>query len=694
MEEQLSIKTMLKAMLDKRDFGQLVIFQEPQSWTTLTDEERLLLALLFVKRGEHQLETVDPAFLESFELASSIAPQSREIYYLQATACAAQPQHINCLKFASQAFGKAVGCSSDFFAGWLGWGDALLRMGIFYQDNNYLIEADARFKVAETILKQQELPFVEAGTLFWHWGICWFIMGKFAGEPQDFYVAIDKYKQAEQWGCEEPGFWHDYGNALRDLGMLTQQKEMLAEALLFYQKALQAISNAYDYWCNFACCCSYLYEMTFEEQYFHQAQTGFEHASKMVKNDIHLWLRWGQLLRLAGKVSHSLERIEDSLEKFENANKCDPNNPLILSRWGEAELFVGINADRLELIHAAKAKVLKSLEILPENPDVWFAYGTCLNALGNYFHEDAYYVEAIEKFEKGLSLHDSHTPIWYGLAMAHYSLGNSRGDLLLLENAIKDFSRAEESGGATSPQFWNDWGVTYMRLAEITGSKSHIELAIEKFECVMKHPQVEADKGKMDLEWLYNYGCAFDFLGDLTEDEACYERAIYLLSHVVQADSDYAYARYNLALALSHLADAVSDVHLYEKAIEHFLILLNRDPEDEMASHDLGMTYLHLAELMQDHHHLEKNQQLLQQAESKLMQSAALGNAHAYYSLGCFYSLTNNFHAAMHYIERAHQHDTLPDIDEMMQDEWLEGLRQTVAFQQFVSHRSKQQDDI
>lgn len=691
MQNEPSIKEIFEKIWNDKAFDRLSEFQNSKLWPNMTEEERELLALLFVEKGKQQLESKDASFVESFETASALMPHHFEVFFRQGKACAIQVQHIQCLTLASQAFSRAIACRPDSFATWLSWGDVLLHIGAFYQESSYFHEADAKFKVAETLAKDDSSLLPGVAFLFWRWGLCWSLLARHSGEPQDLRHALDKYKQADLLGCQEPNFWHDCGSALLELGMLVQRPEILIEASEYYQKALSQEPKSFNYWVSLACCYQYLLEATFEEKYFQLSYDSFEKAASLDASDARLWLKWGQLLSQTGKSLRNLEMVEASLEKFEKADVCDPDNPIIMSRWGEAELLVGTNLDRIDLIRSAESKIIKSLEILPDNADIWFIYGACLNALGHYFHDEEYYNQAIEKFQYGLSLDGRHPILWYGLAMAHYALGDHWEDMHLLEKSLRDFAKVVETGGGTFPQFWNDWGVAHMKMAEITNSKGHVEAALEKFECAVKHPLLEGDQGNADLEWIYNYGCAYDFLGDFSADEGCYEKAIYLLSNVVHADPDYGHARYNLALALSHLADVTSDVHLYEKAIEHFLVLIGKDNEDEMASHDLGIAYIDLAVLLQDHHHPEKNQGILQQAEHRLMQAAALGNTQAYYSLGCLYSLTGNYDAAMHYMERAQQQGTLPPLEEIMHDEWLEALRQTPSFRQFIANLSSRQ---
>ena len=67
-----------------------------------------------------------------------------------------------------------------------------------------------------------------------------------------------------------------------------------------------------------------------------------------------------------------------------------------------------------------------------------------------------------------------------------------------------------------------------------------------------------------------------------------------------------------------------------------------------------------------------------------MMQAAKLGNAQAYYNLCCLFSLLGDYEKAMHFIRKADLFAALPPLEEIQADEWLDGLRDTSAFQEFV----------
>jgi tetratricopeptide (TPR) repeat protein len=158
------------------------------------------------------------------------------------------------------------------------------------------------------------------------------------------------------------------------------------------------------------------------------------------------------------------------------------------------------------------------------------------------------------------------------------------------------------------------------------------------------------------------------------------------LTKALEIEPNYLHARYNLALSYAHLGEIALDMDSFHKSIENFQILLTQDVEDEMGWNDYGLTLIHLAEFIFDPTRPEQTLKLYEVAEAKLMQAVALGCVQSYYNLACLYSLMSNYPLAMHFLEKAETAKALPLREEMLQDEWLENLRGTVSFRNFISH--------
>ncbi len=684
-----TVRKNLIDILNSQEFERLEPLRHSSVWKNFSKEERELLARLLVLQGAHQLEQGNQQALESFEIASRASSDAPEILYQQAKILSNYRENMRCLTLACQVLARVFQQNSQSFKSCYLHAQVLVDIGLFEGEASYFIEAHQNFERAQALLEKGDHS-IHLGNFFWNWGLCLTALGRISGEPLDFSLSIEKYRQAHDLGCQEIKFLIDFGQSLSDLGTLLERSEYFTEALILFNNAVQQNCSNFDGWYHQACCIQSLAEFKNYEKLLEQAEKSFAKASEINADFSLLWLKWGQVEAAIGKLQRNQQKLETSLLKFSKADQLDPAHPQILSSWAETEIYLGALTEKLDFIYSAQAKILKSLQIRADDPNIWYLYGSCLNELGHYFNEEVYYKQAIEKFQYGLSLSHQHPLLCYGLALAHFSLGELTGQQVFFESAVRHCSQVAEFESEGFPQFWNDWGVALLKLGEITQQVSYVEMAIEKFEKALKQPIQNLEESDLDLEWVYNYGIAFDLLGDLKEEPQHFEKAAQILTQVLQLDPHYQLARYHLALALSHLGEAMFDAEPYYKAIEHFQLLLDQDPEDEMVYLDFGMSLVHLGLLIHDVHYPDRSQNLYRQAEAYFTQAAALGNTQAYYQFAGLYSITGHYNQAMHYLERAQFCGTLPGIEDLLHDEWLEQLRYTPSFRQFINGLSSQ----
>jgi len=684
MEKNNGLEKKLQEILTAGDFDRLHPFKEGDAWKSMTSRERDLLGILFLTQGEAQFKKGETSAHNSFELAARISPQNPHVFYRQAVAYAEQEYNAPALLSAIQALQVAVTLSPRFFEAWCLWGKVAMHLGNLHQDSSYFQEAYDKFTEAQH--HSSTVSSEVFSGLYWQWGRCSYFSGKLSGEACDFRLALDKYRQAAELGLQDADFWNDYGDAVMELGDLIGKMELLFEATELYRKSTVQSPGHYKAWLNLACNCQRLFEYSHEEDYFHAAHEGFEQALELNPEDGILWFNWAQLFANAGKIKWDLEKLQISFEKFAKADQYEPNHPLILSHWGEVEMLYGAFEEKLELLRAAEAKFLKSLQLEPDSAHLWYMYGCCLNELGCYFEDERYYWQAIEKLRYGLTLNESDPLIWYALSLAHFAIGDLNDDMTMIEKSITYCCRVMEFGGALSSQFWNDWGISYMKLAEITHDRSLVEMALEKFAMALSPHEEDLTHETLEPEWLYNYGCALDLLGDFTGNAQEYERAIESFTKALEVDPTYQHARFNLALAYSHLGEVTSEIDFFFKSLEQFELLLREDNEDEMAWNECGVTLLNLAILVYDPTHPEKSSKLYALAENKISHAIALGCTQAFYSLAGLYSLMGNYPASVHYLERSETAGVLPHIEDLMNDEWLENVRATQLFLSFIAH--------
>ncbi|MDB6081364.1 MAG: hypothetical protein JWO53_636, partial [Chlamydiia bacterium] len=183
-----------------------------------------------------------------------------------------------------------------------------------------------------------------------------------------------------------------------------------------------------------------------------------------------------------------------------------------------------------------------------------------------------------------------------------------------------------------------------------------------------------------------------DFLGDITDDEIYYERAIQALHAAVTADPEFIPARSHLACSYMHLGEVMSDIVAFREACHHFQIVVDQDPEDDLAWSEWGLALMHLVELMHEDG-IHTNENLLEQAEGHFLQALFLGNSQASYNLACLYSFQGNVSDALFYFERAVVEEMLPPLEIMKNDGWLKNLRNTDYFKEFLLKAPKDEEE-
>jgi tetratricopeptide (TPR) repeat protein len=130
------------------------------------------------------------------------------------------------------------------------------------------------------------------------------------------------------------------------------------------------------------------------------------------------------------------------------------------------------------------------------------------------------------------------------------------------------------------------------------------------------------------------------------------------------------------------LGHHTSESEFYKRAISFYRLALRQDEENDQIWLDWGLCLIHLA-----HHTLDVDfmNQLYGDAEQKISRAGQLGNGSAYYCLACLYSILGRTNEAMEFIGKSLTARALPPIDEMLDDEWLDNLRDTDSFAQFLN---------
>lgn len=682
MKKNTRMQKKLQDILSQKSFEELEPFKNSTAWNTLAPGDRKALASLFVMQGEKQLEQGNKLYRESFELASNIASNDPAIFHRIGCAYAGCELNEEALMNAKSAFERSLKLDDTQFEAWIGLGNVHNDLAMINQDPAGFHEAVDCFQQALNSSKNESPETI--AHLYGSWAITYYCIGKESGEAVDFCAAIEKFRLASEGGYQDQYFWNAFGDALAEFSCLIGKIEMFWEVVELYRQAIRISFDFFEGWLNLGCAFQRLYEYSADDELFNHAGECFKMASQIDPSKPLLWFKWAYLNVSASKFRRDFLLLQEAFPLYEKALELDPNDPLIMGLYGESLLLWGAYQEDVFILRTAREKIAASLKMDDQIPELWYIYGCASYELGRYFNHEAEFHNAIEIYQSGLALRDNDPLLWYGIANASYAIGDMNDDIRWIEKSIKLFEKVVELHEPAFKPLWNDWGVALLRLGEITDEKCHIEAAIEKFERIIPPNLEDWIDEYTDIEWLYNYGCALDFLGELTQEAGHFERAISALELILNFDPEHLFARYNLALALAHQGDLMMDVESFHKSIEQFQILLSKEPEDEMGWCDYGLTLIHLALLIKDPAQPEQEKTLFEIAESKLMRSLSLGYAPSAYNLACLHAMQNNLELAMHFLERAEATHSLPHLDAIRHDEWLDNLRNFPPFRLFV----------
>lgn len=679
-------------LLKKKDKNLIRHLLEEKKWPSLAyAEDRELLAGIFKELARKQLRERDLTFFETMELAGKAAPDSFRNYLEISEIFAEFHLSPKCQSLSAKALEKSLELNPIQPMIWCKWGEALLNLGQLTAEESYYYTAQE--KILKALSFKRELCAEKRAYILWQLGRCYFLQGTVSGEALDLKKAIELYNTVSNVFHDNGKFWNDLGEALFDLTLLIGSDLGFFEVALIFVKAVSYSPDLFDASYNLAHCYHKLYESNHLEEYLTLALERYERASELDPESLRLWKSWGSLLLHSGSYRSDIKHLEECNEKFQKADEIDHYNVEILSKWAEAQMLAGAMLDQHELLRESETKIIQCLELDSDNADLWALYGSCLYELGRYFADEGLYMQALEKLHYGITVDRLNSRLWYGLALTCSALGEIKGDASWFEKSSNYFTRVLEFGGQITPQFWNDWGYALFKHAECEEDPDKAEQAIEKFERAIGQQEDSFDNLLVNIDWLYNYGCALEFLGRVLQDSTLYEKAVQVYSQVLDSDPEYGDAQFQLASGLLGLGELVGDYEVLQKAGACFEHLLTEDNEDEQAWNDWGLVLLNLAELTADPSHLEVSMRYFREAEEKFHHAIALGNTGSYYNLACLNSMIGNYNASLYYIERAEHYGVLPLIEELMNDDWLEGVRQTEGFKNFLSQLSRNYQD-
>ncbi len=618
--------------------------------------------------------------LELFDSAAKLDPQNPKILYMQGLSLfeyGSEEGREKALRLAGKKFKAATALNPQYFEAWQAWGSVLCTLGLAFREHHYFRDASKKLKKA-LHLSANEKPET-LSELNWDIGIVYSYLAENSGEALDLHQAIEAFQKASALQPPLPSdFWKDFGSACLKFASQINDIRFYVKAITCFKQSVALEPSCAQGWGLLANAVQKLYQLTHDEDHFSQANECYTTATQLQPNEASFWLCWAQFLCESTRRNPDAKRLRACIEKCHRAYAIDPDQPMIQTIWAEALALLGETTERVDLIFDAHNKVSDLTESSEATPEAWFAHGACLLSMARYFNDEDHYYQAIEKFQCGISLDRTYHPNWHAIAGAYAKIGREQGDPDNLEKSLRFYQRAIDLN--PSSFYIVDYAIALSKLGQMNQEQTYLDDAIANFERVLG---MQRNAIYLHPDWLYHYACTLDALGDFHDEDFYYLRAIEILTHVLMIDPDFHKVHHRLALTLSHLGELRGETDNFYRAIHHFRLNLRHDEENDAAILDWAITLINLA---QHTHDSAEADQFYRDAEHKLITAAKLGNLQAYYHLSCLHSLLRNYDVAMHYLNKADKSDALPPMEELLHDEWLDGLRCTGDFREFLSH--------
>lgn len=659
---------------------QATIPQEALESDFLPEEKKKELASRYLAEGEMALLQGNLRALPCFEAASNLDGANPMIWHRQGLAFfeyGSEEGKEKALLLASKNFKIATQLNPNFFEAWVAWGNVLLQLGKFHEEHHFLIEAKQKYqKALEHVEGQSKETLAE---LYWDYGIAWSQIAKYTGEALDIRLAIDAFQTAKSY-LEDPApeFYNDCGLAYLEMGLLTNDARLYLEAIDYMKKAVEIRPHYFDGLLSLAEGYCQLYINSAEIAYAQKAFESYASATKIFPKNPESWLGWGQILGEVGKHTKDPKLLRLSIEKCARAAQASPKNPEIIAQWVESLSRLGMETSRLDCIIEAEHKIIKATDRFPDDPELWHAYGISMMAFARYYDELDFYEAAIEKLQNGLSIDRTDPEIWHTLGLVHKQYAELTQDSELIERSCRFLTKAMDLK-PSCPMLLFDAASAMLLQSELLEDLPSLEQAISLFSLLLQnhknallyHPQ-----------WLFEYGKALACLGDFTDEEVYYVHAIEVFCHVLLIDPDYPAIHHQSAICYVELGHLSGESEYYQRALHYYRLAQRQDPESEQVWLDWGICLIYLA-----HHALESSamHQLYMDAEIKIQKAGLLGSTQAYYTLAALYSILGRTQESMTLIQRSLELKSLPSLEEILEDEWLENVRGTSAFVQFFN---------
>ncbi len=329
---------------------------------------------------------------------------------------------------------KAYSCNRKDPETLIIWSEALSHLGLItdrldliYEGSNKAVEAEDKFTLSTEI--------------YYAAGINLFALGKYHGDLDYYYQAIEKFQEGLSICRINHKLWFHIGYTTAVIAEIECDFSLFERACKFYQKAIH-LNQSSSYYYEYASALTKLAEASQDNQNLELALHNFEEAFRLQKNAVYLrpeWLfEYAMALDLKGDVDDDEKLYVKSLDILKRVLILDPDFPEIHYKIALVYSHLGELAQEPEAYHRAIAHYKIAFQKNEENDYLLLDWAlTLINLAESSLHteeREQIWKEAEYKLTQAAKL--GNTEVFYHLACL-YSL------MMHYEKAIFHLEKAE-----------------------------------------------------------------------------------------------------------------------------------------------------------------------------------------------------------------------------------------------------------
>ncbi len=632
-------------------------------------------AISLQEEGEKALLQGDQKGLDLLEKAARLDPLSPDLLYRQGLALFEYGSYQNCaatLRHASRKFKQAAALNPELAEVWHTWATTLFLLSTLKKSPDNLLAAKEKIEAALKLTPNAEI--------YWDAALIYQKLTSFSGEIDDISKAITYFEKSTTLSTGMPHeFWTDFGKAYATLSEKIQDiRPVFKSVACFKQSLLLHLSNV-EGWLGLGRGLKQLYFFSQDSEHYSQACDCFAAASQLEPKRSEIWIERIEFMIEAARLKRDSSKIRLTLKKCEQATMTlQVPNLHLEALWAEALALLGEWTGRIELIKESEQKIDAALDKAEEeDPFLINQNGKCLFSFAQYYQDLDLHYQSIEEFQYSISLDRSQLTCWAWMGANFAKVHDYSEDVGALEQAVYFYSKALQI--KNDPRFYYEIAALLILMGEEYRTPEPIDQAISYLEYLFQSYKSIAFEHP---EWFFEYGRALDLQGTIQDEPALHHKALEAFINVLMLTPSHPQIHHRIGVVLCHLGDVMDEVdHIY-RALHHFKLAAKNQDENPTLLTDWGVSYITLSEFSTDS---VMEESCLKEAEQKLLQAARLGSETVFYQLACLYSLQGNCDQSIFYLQKSYKTKNLPPLDEVMEDEWLEAVRQAPQFQEFLA---------